>query len=266
MCYPHNAMHRIRLAALLALMVFASNAFTQVKPAAYPYYSRANTFGLFGEYSNDSSHIVLGNAEQRKLLNFGGMYSRRLLIGRIVDWQYLAELRPVMLESDPVYNETFVVTSPPSQAGTFTARGLTYAQACHPFSETFTNVVDGVTYSETETVTCGRRWTFGEGFSPIGFKWNFLPRHRLQPVFTGLGGYMFSTQPIPVSGAGSFNFTFEFGVGFEFYRSRDRSGSRFGNRSIRAEYRYHHISNHDTAAANPGIDSGMLQITYAFGR
>jgi len=259
-------MHRIRLVALLALLVSASNAFTQVQPAAYPYYSRVNTFGFFGEYSNDSSHMFLGFAEQRKLLNFGGMYSRRLYLSRLVDWQYMAELRPVILESDQVYNETLVVTSPPSDAGTFTLRGLTYAQACHPFSENFRNVVDGVIYSETETVTCGRRWTFAEGFSPIGFKWNFLPRHRLQPVFTGLGGYMFSTKPIPVSGSGSFNFTFEFGVGLEFYRSKNPSDSRFGTRSIRAEYRYHHFSNDFTATENPGVDSGMVQVTYAFGR
>jgi hypothetical protein len=265
MCYPHSHMHRIRLVALLALLVSASNAFAQVQPAATPYYSRRNTFGLFGEYSNDSSHMFLGFSEQRKLLNFGGMYSRRLYLSRIVDWQYMAELRPVILESDPVYHVKVVVTSPPSEAGTFTS-DETFAQACHPFSKTFTEVYQGVTYSQTETVTCGRRWTFGEGFSPVGFKWNFFPRHRLQPVFTGLGGYMFSTQPIPVSDAGSFNFTFEFGVGVEFYRSKNPSDSRFGTRSIRAEYRYHHISNDYTAAENPGIDSGMLQVTYAFGR
>lgn len=258
-------MHRIGLVALLALLASASSGFAQVKPAGYPYYSRLNTFGFFGEYSNDSSHMVLGYAEDRKLLNFGGMYSRRLYLNRIVDWQYMAELRPVILESDPVYHVKVVVTSPPSDAGTFSS-DETFAQACHPFSENFKNVVGGVTFSETETVTCGRRWTFGEGFSPIGFKWNFLTRHRLQPVFTGLGGYMFSTQPIPVSDAGSFNFTFEFGAGVEFYLSKDPSDSRFGTRSIRAEYRYHHISNDFTAADNPGIDSGLLQVSYCFGR
>jgi opacity protein-like surface antigen len=73
----------------------------------------------------------------------------------------------------------------------------------------------------------------------------------------GHGGYMYSTQPIPVNEAGSFNFTFDVGAGFELYRSQ--------NRSIRAEYRYHHISNHGTATYNPGIDSGMFQLTYSFG-
>jgi hypothetical protein len=49
--------------------------------------------------------------------------------------------------------------------------------------------------------------------SPIGFQWNFLPRHKLQPLVLGHGGYMYSTQPVPVPNAGSFNFTFDFGVG-----------------------------------------------------
>jgi hypothetical protein len=44
----------------------------------------------------------------------------------------------------------------------------------------------------------------------------------------------------------------------ELYRDKTRS--------IRAEYRYHHISNHGTAEENPGIDNGLVQITYSFGR
>ena len=118
---------------------------------------------------------------------------------------------------------------------------------------------NGVTYSGTETFSCsGRRWTIGEAMSPIGMQWNFQPRRKTQLFLTGHGGYMYSTKPIPVLNAGSFNFTFDFGAGFELYRSRTKS--------IRAEYRYHHISNHGTAQENPGIDSGLIQVTYAFGR
>jgi opacity protein-like surface antigen len=130
--------------------------------------------------------------------------------------------------------------------------------SCTPsaYSETFV-LSDG-----TETVdlvsTCTRRWVIGEAISPIGFQWNFMPRHKLQPIVTGHGGYMYSTQPIPTSDAGSFNFTFDIGAGFELYRSKGRS--------IRAEYRYHHISNHNTADTNPGIDNGVFQVTYSFGR
>jgi opacity protein-like surface antigen len=136
----------------------------------------------------------------------------------------------------------------------------------YSYSGPVTGSIPG-TYTTTVTQTCGgRKWTFGEGMSPVGVQLNFRPHHRIQPVFSGLGGYMFSTEPIPVAGAGSFNFTFELGAGVEFYQSRELSSSLFGNRSMRVEYRYHHISNHDTADQNPGIDSGTVQITYAFGR
>jgi Lipid A 3-O-deacylase (PagL) len=248
-------MHRVRLPALLALLLCALHAVAQTAPQPGDY-SRLNSFGLFGEYSNDSSHIVLGTAENRKLLNFGGTYSRRVLLNRFVDGQYMLELRPIILESDPVFHETIHSTLPPPPYTV--SNNSEFAAACHPFTEAFTTTIGGVTYSDTETVTCGRRWTFGQGFAPVGFKWNFGPRHRVQPVVTTLLGYMFSTQPIPVAAAGSWNFTIEIGAGFELYRS--------AKKSFRVEYRYHHISNNYTADTNPGIDSGLFQVTYAFGR
>lgn len=63
---------------------------------------------------------------------------------------------------------------------------------------------------------------------------------------------MYSTKPIPLPYAGSFNFTFDVGTGIEVYRARMRS--------IRVKYRYHHISNNDTAIDNPGIDNGLLRL------
>lgn len=71
-------------------------------PPEVPLYSRVNTLGVFGAYSGDSSHMVLGYAQNRKLLDIGVAYNRRLRLGSIVSWQYSAELLPVALESDPV--------------------------------------------------------------------------------------------------------------------------------------------------------------------
>jgi hypothetical protein len=247
-------MHSTRAVVLFALILSCCSAFSQIAPAP-AYYSRLNTFGIFGEYSNDSSHIILGASENRKLLNFGGTYTRRVLLNRFVDGQYMLEVRPIMLESDPLAHQTIHVTAPPPPA-TYTSEYATGA-ACRPFSGSFTTVVQGVTFSQTDTITCGRQWTFGEGFSPAGFKWNFRPRHHIQPVISVLTGYMFATKPIPVSDAGSWNFTFEFGGGIEWYRS--------ATHSLRLEYRIHHISNDYTAAANPGIDNGLFQMTYSFG-
>lgn len=222
------------------------------------YYARKNTFGFFSAYSNDSSHMLLGRSENRKLFELGASYNRRLLLGRAVNWQYSLEVLPVALESDPVETVTEIITltnPPPGFPPTFTQTTQEVnAQACQASSGSGT--VPGL-YTYTYTATCSRQWTMGEAMSPIGFQWNFLPRRTLQPFAVGHGGYMFSTKPIPTTYAGSFNFTFDFGAGVEFYLTRSQS--------IRAEYRYHHISNHYTAEQNPGIDNGLFQLTWTFG-
>jgi opacity protein-like surface antigen len=222
------------------------------------FYSRRNTFGFFGAYSRDSSHMLLGYAEKRELLDIGASWSRRLILNRVVNWQYSVEVLPVALESDPTVTETVQFTEP-VQGTTSTQIGAALV-TCTPVTFSFNgSEPNGEPYSYTETDYCsGRRWTIGEAISPVGFQWNFRPRRKMQPFVDGHGGYMYSTKPIPVYNAGSFNFTFDLGAGLELYRSRARS--------IRAEYRYHHISNHNTAFTNPGIDNGLFQVTYCFGR
>ncbi|HEY1805707.1 MAG TPA: acyloxyacyl hydrolase [Terracidiphilus sp.] len=255
---PHRFFFRFAcLCLLLAGASFAARAQVLASPGS-SYFSRKNTFGVFGAYSPDSSHILLGYAENRKLVEFGVSYNRRLLMDHGVSWQYSLELLPVALESDPVGVEINTQTEPTVSTTTydFGAQFVTCAPATVPYSYAGEN---NVTYSGTLTYRCsGRRWTIGEAMSPIGMQWNFRPRNRIQPFFTGHGGYMYSTQPIPIMQAGSFNFTFDLGAGLELYRT--------ASKSIRVEYRYHHISNHNTAQENPGIDNGLFQVSYAFGR
>lgn len=199
--------------------------------------------------------MLLGIAENRRLLNFGATYARRLWQGRLVNWQYSAEATPVALESDPVVHE--VITSISPNTGT-SIGNFTPVSACHAGSGESSETQNGVTYSYSYVDTCIRQWTVGQALSPFGFQWNFLPRRKIQPFGIAHGGYLYSTRPIPDSSAGSFNFTFDFGVGVEFWRS--------ATKSMRIDYRYHHISNAYTATDNPGIDSGLFQVTYAFGR
>jgi opacity protein-like surface antigen len=243
----------------LALILTAPAAIAQSAPEN-PYFARKNAFGVFTAYSNDSSHMLLGYANSRKLLDIGASYSRRLIVNRIVNWQYDGEILPVALESDPVAQQTVYQTSPTEL--TEVEPNTVPFTACVPgtvsFNETFNSNGTPITYAGTIVTTCSRQWTIGEGISPVGFRWNFMPRRKIQPFFIGHGGYMYSTRPIPVESAGSFNFTFDIGAGLELYRSKTKS--------IRAEFRYHHISNHNTATVNPGIDSGLYQVTYSFGR
>lgn len=246
---------------ILALVSFTITAIAQA-PDTSPFFARKNTFSVFGAYSNDSSHILMGSAENRKLLDIGASYGRRLFVNRVVNWQYNGEILPVALENDLLgqqvnsVTQPIVITTPPEPVGQI----LSCAVVKTPYSYTFTNPSGGtITYSGEFIQTCsGHQWNIGEAISPVGFQWNFLPRDKMQPFFIGHGGYMYSVKPIPVADAGSFNFTFDLGAGIELYRSKTRS--------VRAEYRFHHISNHDTARENPGIDNGMFQVTYSFGR
>ena len=241
------------LLSLLTLCL-ALPAFAQTREQ---YFARRNSFGVLGAYANDSSHILLGDAEQRKLLSFGVSYSRRLFLDHIVNWQYDAEILPVALESDPLTKFVNQQTSPTPE--TFTGAGLPPMTNCAPIAFSYTFVESGVTYSGTQTYSCsGRQWTIGEAMSPVGLQWNFMPRAKTQPFLDAHGGYMYSTHPIPIASSGSFNFTFDFGAGVELYRSLAQS--------VRVQYRYHHISNHNTALYNPGIDNGEIQLSYVFGR
>ncbi len=255
---------RTRLLLLFALSLalrpghLSSQAVTE-----QPTFSRRNTLGVSVEGSNNSSHILLGEARNRKLLNLGLSYSHRILLRPSVDLEYLTELRPVVFESDPVVSIVYTAIGVPNNSLTFRQAAL-----CKPFIfQSSGTEPSGNPYSNTVTGTCGQRqFTIGAGWSPLGLKLNLLPRRRLQPVLTALGGYMFSAQAIPVSLAGNFNYTFSVGAGLELFRSRPDPAARFGTRSLRAEYRYHHISNGSTAPENPGIDNGLFQLTYSFGR
>jgi hypothetical protein len=221
------------------------------------YFARVNTFGAFSSYSNDSSHILLGEAMSRKLIQVGVSYSRRLILNPTVNFQYNLELMPLVLESDPTVLLVLDWSQPPPPFPPINETLVPYS-ACHASSGTGTATFNGTTYTYTFKNTCGRQWTVGEAMSPVGLQLNFLPRKKMQIYVIGHGGYMYSTRPVPVMNSGSFNFTFDGGAGIELYRSHTRS--------IRAEYRYHHFSNKDTASANPGVDNGIFQVTYSFGR
>ncbi len=250
-----HLLYPLRISFFITLVVLVAVTSSAQTRADNPYYARVNTFGIFGAYSNDSSHMLLGSADNRKLLDLGLSYSRRLMLGHLVNWQYNAELLPVALESDPVVHKVFNQTLPTPMIFVQNDRQVS---PCRAGSGSYDDKFPGLTFAGTFVTTCTRDWTIGEAFSPVGMQWNFFPRHKIQPMVIGHGGYMYSTRTIPIDYAGSFNFTFDVGVGAEFFRNQARS--------IRVEYRYHHISNHDTGNLNPGIDNGLVQATYNFGR
>ena len=235
-------------ATVLAQNLSQSNQFTRV-----------NTYTLFAEYSNTSSPIILGSARQRKLADFGGGYTRHVVRFWGSDLGYHVEVRPVLFESDPV--ETTVISS------IFFPVPITATEAisniCRPGSSTAIfpgNTPGSPPIVQTTTTTCGRQWTFGQAFSPIGFKYSMRTRHPLQPYILGTLGYMYTSRPVPVATAEAFNFYLNLGAGIELYRSRTNK------RSVSVECLYNHFSNRNTAESNPGTDNIVYKVSYSFGR
>lgn len=112
----------------------------QTKPEN-SFYSRVNVFGVFGAYSGDSSHILLGTAEQRKLLSFGVSYNRRFLLRRSFSWQYSAEILPVMLESNPL--ERFVTQQTSPTTATYAGVLQNSPVTCAPVTTNYSFVYNG---------------------------------------------------------------------------------------------------------------------------
>jgi len=225
-------------------------------------YTQANAFAVFGEYSNTSSHIYLGESRQRKLASLGASYTRRLFRTENGELRFLIEWRPALEESDPITSITYASYTPASgwiygfiqsvnSEKCTPGSGSTIFKYYRPGGGTFT--AEGY-----DTISCYREWTYAQGLAPLGFQYAFRRHHELRPFLTGNAGTLFSTRPIPMADAGSFNFMFAFGAGVEFYRH--------DHQSVALEYRVNHISNKFTAPENPGIDSGLFRVIYSFGR
>src|SRR5260370_42290125 len=99
------------VASLAVLLILVSAAKAQTRDSTS--YGSKNTYSAFVEYSNDSSHIILGVAPNRKFASVGFQYERRLLSNRAFVWRYAAEFRPLILESDPTATVTISIVAPP---------------------------------------------------------------------------------------------------------------------------------------------------------
>ncbi len=254
--------------ALLGLTGLAGVGYGQ--QSANGIYSRLNTWSSFAEYSNDSSRILLGNAVNRKIGGVGFGYERRLLHGRSFDLSYAAEWRPGMLESDPAASNTEIVVSPQgtSVSGPFAPFAVDKCVAGTAVETQTGTPAPG--YSFFIKTVCGRRLAIEQGLSPLGFRLNGRTRHRMQPTMSARMGILMASQAAPSAQDGNFNVFFDVGLGLEVYRSA-------GN-SFRLEYVVQHYGNLGTVPSypatafsaaingNPGVDSGFIKLTWAFGR
>jgi hypothetical protein len=223
------------------------------------YYSNRTVLSGFVEYSNDSSHMLIGYADGRKISAVGASFERRAFLSNDLSGSWLAEVRPLMSVSDPTLTG-FALQFPQEPAYS----GIVKFSSPIPVVQPVTNapldvilVTSNQVFAGTATYIGGMRSTYASGLSPLGYRLSALPRKRIQPFVTGLGGFVAAPRDLPVFNSAAFNFTFELGGGVEVFRTHTRS--------CRLEYRYHHLSNGGRGGVNPGIDSGVFKMTYSFG-
>jgi hypothetical protein len=258
---PHMKYLQIRLrwTALCLLMVSAACTVTQAQELG-GYYSNRRVFSGFVEYSNDSSHMLLGYADGRKISAIGASMERRSFLANHLSGAWVAEVRPFMTVTDPTMTG-FKLNFPQQPAYSGVVSFSSPVPVDQPVTNTPLNVIlvtQNWIYAGTATYIGGTRSTYVSAFSPLGYKLSAFPNRRIQPFVTGLGGFAVSPRDIPVFNSSAFNYTFEFGGGVEWFQTHTRS--------CRFEYRYHHLANGGNTAENPGIDSGVVKVTYSFGR
>lgn len=206
------------------------------------------SFGVSSTYSANSSHILIGDAEERRAWTLGAEYARLLHRGPWLRFDYEGSIMPVYEETDPTLVGTI-----------FTLTGQTFVSPQQPVRVTY------VDHGQVSTLLSGngpgipiyalfgRQDTYGGAVSPLGARISALPRWRVQPSLALDLGFVVSARDIPVDQADQFNFMFSFGPGLQVFTSPKASW--------RVEYIYRHISNAGQGFQNPGVDQGVVRVT-----
>lgn len=219
----HSRLHRsLVLSPLLSFVFLLALA---AAPSANAQIQPNNEFGVWAAYSFGSPDLY-GSVSHQQLGVAASRYGRLIHAARIVAIEYTVDVEPVEISRQFKYV--------PCQTG---SGGGTSSDYC----------------------TDGHEWVYGGGISPIGWKFNFLPEHRWQPLFGTTGGLVFSVRPVPkdVPLGTQFNFTFDFQFGVEHFNS-----SR--TRAWTIAYKFQHISNASRSVVNPGVDLNMITLGYSF--
>jgi hypothetical protein len=261
------ALARIRWLLLCVLLLCVGAARGQTRHVVQQrigeprYYAPLNSVAAFVEYSNSSGHIILGDDRQRKFLGVALAYQRGISATHWMAWDYSAEIRPLLLESDPVLvgrRLTVTVNGKTSVYDDRFSEPVPIENVKLYGDQSFSGTtLEGDAFTEQLHSDLGRRWTYAPGVTPVCFSVHLLPEHRLQSFLASSAGFIVSPRDIPEFKTSAFNFTFSFGGGVEWFHDHRRSWT--------VEYRVQHTSNKDIGYNNPGIDSQFVRVGYRFG-
>ncbi len=208
----------------------------------------AQSYGFSWSYSPNSSHILIGLAEQRRTWTLGVEYTHRIVAGRRFRLDYEGSILPVYFESDPTVigttttlsGRTFVTSEPP-------------VRVIHVQYGLIGMANEGRGISAPIYGIFSRENTYAAGLAPLGARVSAFPRSRIRPSFSVDLGFVVATRDLPVDQTDQFNYMFSLGPGVQLY-----SGPRS---SVRLEYIYRHISNAHQGYQNPGVDQGTIRVT-----
>jgi hypothetical protein len=92
--------------------------------------------------------------------------------------------------------------------------------------------------------------TYGFGFTPLLWRWNFEPRGRIVQFAELAGGALWTRDPVPERTTTA-NFTAHASYGVRYFLRQ--------HLSLVAAYRFHHISNGNRLERNPGVNAHVMQ-------
>jgi Lipid A 3-O-deacylase (PagL) len=211
-------------------------------------YGGVRSFGVSASYSPTSSHILIGDADHRRVWTLGVEYTRLLHRSHQFRLDYEGALTPLFEETDPTIIGTVFTSS---------GQNIITPQAPVRVVSTTDQPIGTVLAGNGQMVPLygvfGRQDTYAAAIAPVGARVTARPRSRLQPSFSVALGVVLSARDIPVDYADQFNFMFAMGPGVQFFTDR--------HTSWRVEYIYRHVSNAGQGYQNPGIDQGVVRVT-----
>ena len=109
--------------------------------------------------------------------------------------------------------------------------------------------------NDTGNIEISRKQTVGGGVTPVGFTFDFLPSHRIQPFWRSNYGVLYFHDRVLSPEGSQFMHTVDFGVGIHIYQAR--------NVSTTLGFRYIHMSNANISLHNPGTDAELFYLGFS---
>jgi hypothetical protein len=108
------------------------------------------------------------------------------------------------------------------------------------------------------TIPTRNEWVYGGGANPLGLQMNFRRGKRIQPLWDVEGGFLYFTRTVLAANGSQFQFTIASGPGVQvFFTPRT---------AVTVGYHYHHLSNANISARNPGTDTNQIYFSFSLFR